>query len=157
MTRLVTIKFRTAGKQYHFNAGELELSPGQAVIVETERGRALGTVVTPPREVTENETPENLKKILRVATTEDIAQAENSAAREKEAFRFCLERIKSRQMDMKLVRAEYLFDGSKIIFLPASKCVRSGSVTKRSLSAALASADAPFVAARFSRTSCRFR
>jgi cell fate regulator YaaT (PSP1 superfamily) len=116
MTRLVTIKFRTAGKQYHFNAGELELSPGQAVIVETERGRALGTVVTPPREVTENETPENLKKILRVATTEDIAQAENSAAREKEAFRFCLERIKSRQMDMKLVRAEYLFDGSKIIF-----------------------------------------
>lgn len=116
MTRIVPIKFRTAGKQYHFNAGDLELSPGQSVIVETDRGRALGTVVTAPREVPPAETPDNLKNVVRHATDEDLALAENSATREKEAFRFCLERIKARNMEMKLVRAEYLFDGSKIIF-----------------------------------------
>lgn len=116
MIRIVSIKFRKAGKQYHFNAGQLELSSGQSVIVETDRGRALGSVVGPPREVPEDQAPENLKNVVRLASDEDIALAENSVAKEKEAFSFCLERIKSRQMDMKLVRAEYLFDGSKIIF-----------------------------------------
>jgi cell fate regulator YaaT (PSP1 superfamily) len=116
MTRIVTIKFRTAGKQYNFNAGELELAAGQAVVVETDRGRALGNVVTPPREVPEDQIPDNLKNILRPATEEDLDLAEKSATKEREAFRFCLERIKARGMDMKLVRAEYLFDGSKIIF-----------------------------------------
>jgi cell fate regulator YaaT (PSP1 superfamily) len=116
MIRIVSIKFRKAGKQYHFNAGNLELSSGQSVIVETDRGRALGCVVAPPREKPEDQAPENLKNVVRIASDEDIALAENSVAKEKEAFSFCLERIKSRQMDMKLVRAEYLFDGSKIIF-----------------------------------------
>lgn len=116
MIRIVSIKFRKAGKQYHFNAGQLELSSGQSVIVETDRGRALGCVVAPPQEKPEDQIPENLKNVVRIASDEDIALAENSVAKEKEAFSFCLERIKSRQMDMKLVRAEYLFDGSKIIF-----------------------------------------
>ncbi|ABA88936.1 PSP1 superfamily protein [Syntrophotalea carbinolica DSM 2380] len=116
MTRIVSIKFRTAGKHYHFNAGDLELKSGQSVIVETDRGRALGTVVAPPKEVQKDKLPENLKNVLRTTSEEDIALAERSAAREKEAFRFCLERIKTRQMEMKLVRAEYLYDGSKIIF-----------------------------------------
>lgn len=116
MIRIVSIKFRNAGKHYYFNAGSLELLPGQLVIVETDRGRAMGTVVAPPREVENNQAPENLKNILRAACDDDIALAERSATKEKEAFRFCLERIKARQMEMKLVRAEYLFDGSKIIF-----------------------------------------
>lgn len=116
MIRIVSIKFRKAGKQYHFNAGQFELTSGQSVIVETDRGRALGCVVAPPREKPEDQAPENLKNVVRIASDEDIALAENSVTKEKEAFSFCLERIKSRQMDMKLVRAEYLFDGSKIIF-----------------------------------------
>jgi cell fate regulator YaaT (PSP1 superfamily) len=116
MIRIVSIKFRTAGKHYDFNAGDLELSSGQSVIVETDRGRAMGIVVAPPREVANDQAPENLKNVLRSATNEDITLAERSAAREKEAFRFCLERIQARQLEMKLVRAEFLFDGSKIIF-----------------------------------------
>lgn len=39
-----------------------------------------------------------------------------SASKEKEAYDHCFERIRQRKMPMKLVKAEYLFDGSKIIF-----------------------------------------
>jgi cell fate regulator YaaT (PSP1 superfamily) len=116
MTRIVSIKFRTAGKHYDFNAGNLTLAPGEQVIVETDRGRALGIVVNQPRELPEGETPERLKNVLRPASNMDLALAADSAGKEKEAFRFCLERIQARRMEMKLIRAEYLFDASKIIF-----------------------------------------
>ena len=116
MIRIVPLKFQQAGRQYDFNALALELNAGDKVIVETDRGRAMATVVLPPREIQDDQAPEGLKNILRLATEEDITLAETNAAREKDAHRFCVERIHERQLEMKLVRAEYAFDGSKIIF-----------------------------------------
>jgi cell fate regulator YaaT (PSP1 superfamily) len=116
MIRIVPLKFQQAGRQYKFNALSLELKAGDKVIVETDRGRAMATVVIPPREIPDNEAPEGLKNILRTATEEDLALAETNTSREKDAYRHCVERIKARKLEMKLVRAEYAFDGSKIIF-----------------------------------------
>lgn len=116
MTRIVAVKFQTAGRHYDFNALSYELDKGAQVIVETDRGRAMGTVVAPPHEVADEKAPGGLKTILRLATEEDLALAETNAAREKDAHRHCMERIKARQLEMKLVRAEYAFDGSKILF-----------------------------------------
>jgi cell fate regulator YaaT (PSP1 superfamily) len=116
MIRIVPLKFQQAGRQYKFNAQNLELKAGDKVIVETDRGRAMAIVVIPPCEVPDNEAPEGLKNIVRAATEEDLALAETNTAREKDAYRHCVERIKSRKLEMKLVRAEYAFDGSKIIF-----------------------------------------
>jgi cell fate regulator YaaT (PSP1 superfamily) len=116
MTRIVPLKFQQAGRQYKFNAQSLELKAGDKVIVETDRGRAMAIVVIPPREIPDNEAPEGLKNILRTATEEDLALAETNTSREKDAYRQCVERIKSRKLEMKMVRAEYAFDGSKIIF-----------------------------------------
>lgn len=115
-TRLVKIRFRPAGRHYDFAAGRLPLTKGDRVIVETERGRALGTVVTFARQVVDKDLPEGLKMVLRLAGTDDLAMAANFNAKEEFALRFCRERIAERKMAMKLVRAEYLFDGSKIIF-----------------------------------------
>ncbi|MEZ4485730.1 MAG: stage 0 sporulation family protein [Syntrophotaleaceae bacterium] len=116
MIRIVSVKFRTAGKQYDFSCNGLELAAGDQVIVETDRGQALGTVVFAPRDCAAGQVPDKLKNVLRLATPKDLSMAETSAANEKTAFAFCLERIRARNMEMKLVRAEYLFDGSKIIF-----------------------------------------
>lgn len=116
MIRLVPVKFRAAGRHYDFNALHFELKAGDRVVVETDRGRALGVVVEPPREVPRSEAPADVKSIVRPATEEDLALASVNTAREKEALRFCQQRIQERRMEMKLVRAEYLFDGSKIIF-----------------------------------------
>ena len=38
------------------------------------------------------------------------------AAKEPEAFAICEEKIKEHNLDMKLVDAEYIFNGSKIVF-----------------------------------------
>jgi cell fate regulator YaaT (PSP1 superfamily) len=116
MIRIVPLKFQQAGRQYDFNATTLELNAGDKVVVETDRGRAMATVVVEPREIEDSEAPEGLKSILRIATEEDLALAETNSAREADAYKYCQERIKSRQLEMKLVRAEYAFDGSKIIF-----------------------------------------
>jgi cell fate regulator YaaT (PSP1 superfamily) len=116
MIRIVSIKFRTAGKQYDFDAGDFSLQPGDRVVVETDRGKALGTVVASPGETPPHEAPDNLKKVLRMATDKDLEMAASSEAKKTEAFQFCQERIRARGMEMKLVSAEYLFDGSKIIF-----------------------------------------
>jgi len=116
MLQIVSVKFHHAGRHYDFNAQGLELPPGSKVVVETDRGRALAEVVTAPREVAEDQAPEGLKTVLRIATEDDITQAKTNTAREKDAIRYCQERIRARQMEMKLVRAEYAFDGSKILF-----------------------------------------
>jgi cell fate regulator YaaT (PSP1 superfamily) len=83
---------------------------------ETERGKSIGTVIQGPLESEEQRTGEGLKTILRKAQPDDIQAAAGNVAREKEAYAFCQTRIKERGMDMKLVKVEYLFDGSKAIF-----------------------------------------
>jgi len=114
--KLVSVSFHCAGKIFDFDTAELELSLGDKVIVETERGRALGTVVSNPRETPPEEAPPKLKSVLRLATEADLAMAASNSEKEKEAVTYCRQRIRQRGLDMKLVRAEYLFDGSKVLF-----------------------------------------
>jgi len=116
LIKIVKIQFNPAGKLYDFNANNIELKAGDKVIVETERGKSIGSVVVAPREFPEEHLHEGLKNILRKADAADLATIATNAAKEKEAHRFCLEKIKERGMEMKLVRVEYLFDGSKAIF-----------------------------------------
>jgi cell fate regulator YaaT (PSP1 superfamily) len=116
LLNVVKIQFYTAGKLYDFNAANLDLHPGDKVIVETERGRSVATVVVAPRSHPKADLPEGLKTVMRKALPEDLEACGRNASREKVAFDFCLAKIKERGMDMKLIRAEYLFDGSKVIF-----------------------------------------
>lgn len=116
MIRIVKIQFNTAGKLYDFNACALHLVPGDRVIVETERGKSIGGVVIGPREYAETDVPEGVKKILRKALPEDLAAAVRNAGREKEAYDLCMGRIKERGIEMKLVKVDYMFDGSKAVF-----------------------------------------
>jgi cell fate regulator YaaT (PSP1 superfamily) len=85
--------------------------------VETDRGLALGTVASAPRRLEDEEaTKRGLKSIFRLADADDMEQAAHNARFEKEAYQFCLARIAERELPMNLSAAEYLFDGSKIIF-----------------------------------------
>ena len=116
MARIVRIQFSTAGKLYDFSIGKIEPKPGDKVIVETERGKSIGQVVAGPIELDDAVLPEGTKQIQRLAEPSDLATQAANTVKEKEAHKFCLNRIKERVMDMKLVKVEYLFDGSKAIF-----------------------------------------
>ena len=116
MVKVVGIRFRNAGKIYYFGPGDLDLKAGMHAIVETARGVEIGTVITNPREVSEESVIQPLKPILRIATEADERQAEKNLEKEKEAFRICLEKIKKHELNMKLVEAEYTFDNNKLLF-----------------------------------------
>jgi len=114
--KIVTIQFTRAGKLYDFLVNDLSLSTGDRVIVETERGRSIAIIAAPPREIPPDMPLEGMKRILRKATAEEIAAQSRFAAQEREARRYCIEKIRERNLEMKLVTCEYQFDGSKAIF-----------------------------------------
>ena len=116
MTKVIGVRFRTAGKVYFFNPLTYEVKRGDHVIVETARGIEFGTVVGDPREVEDNKVVQPLKPVLRIATQKDIEQEENNRVKEKEAFKICLEKIRKHGLAMKLIDAEYTFDNNKVLF-----------------------------------------
>jgi cell fate regulator YaaT (PSP1 superfamily) len=116
MTRIVGIRFRGGGKVYFFDAGELELSLMEKVIVETERGLSVGTVAIPPRGQEDPPQDIPLKPILRAAADDDREKLGQNHEKEIEAKGFCNKCIEKHDLDMRLVEVEHLFDGSKIIF-----------------------------------------
>ena len=116
MATIVKIQFHAAEKLYDFNSAGLDLKPGDRVIVETDRGRSMALVATVPSLVPDDLVPESLKTILRKATATDLEAADRNRAREKETHLFCQAKIAERNLEMKLVKVEYVFDGSKAIF-----------------------------------------
>ena len=116
MTKVIGVRFRTAGKIYFFSPGKLEVETGDKVIVETARGVEFGSVVTGPKEVEDDKITQPLKSVIRLATDEDKKKEEKNKEKEKEAFKICLEKIHKHGLEMKLVEAEYTLDRSKIMF-----------------------------------------
>ncbi len=116
MIKVIGVRFRKAGKIYYFDPGDLEINVRDNVIVETVRGIEYGLVVIAPKEVTEQEVIQPLKKVIRVATAEDEQRAQKNSEKEKEAYSICLKKIEKHQLEMKLVGSEYTFDNNKLLF-----------------------------------------
>ena len=113
---VVGVRFKSAGKVYYFDPGDLFLSVGDGVIVETSRGVEFGTVVAGPRDVPEDEVVGALKKVLRRAGDVDMEQLRANQEKETRAYEICVEKITTHGLPMKLVDVEQTFDGNKIIF-----------------------------------------
>lgn len=116
MVQIVGVRFKSVGKIYYFDPGDLTLEVGTSVIVETARGVEMGTVAIANRLVDESGVVQPLKKVVRAATKEDFKKVEDNEKKEAEAFVICAEKIKAHKLEMKLVDVEYTFDGSKVLF-----------------------------------------
>ncbi len=115
MTKIVGIRFRTAGKVYYFDPKGMEIKRGEHVIVETARGVEYGFVVVGTKEVANEEVIQPLKPVIRIATPDD-ERALRNREKEKEALKICHEKILKHELEMKLIDAEYTFDNNKILF-----------------------------------------
>ena len=116
MTKVIGVRFRTAGKIYYFSPGKFEIKQGDHVIVETARGIEYGKVVIGTRKVKDEEVVQPLKSVIRIATEQDHKTEEKNREKEKEAFQICLEKIRKHGLEMKLIDAEYTFDNNKVLF-----------------------------------------
>ena len=116
MAEVIGVRFKEVGKIYYFDPDGVETALEQKVIVETARGVECGTVAIANRQVEDGEIVKPLKKLVRVATTDDLRRIEENAKKEKKAFRVCQEKIAANKLEMKLVDVEYTFDNNKILF-----------------------------------------
>lgn len=110
------VRFKKPGKIYYFDPGDLNIRKGDHVIVDTAMGEEYGEVVIERKEVEDSEITDSLKKVIRVATDKDEKVRLSFKAKEKDAFKTCLEKIEKHGLSMKLIDVEYKYDGSKIIF-----------------------------------------
>ena len=116
MVKVAGVRFKTAGKIYYFDPGELEIQKDDSVIVETARGMEFGSVAMDITEVDETEVVAPLKKIIRMAGEKDHEQHEENLKKKQRAMELCQEKIDKHGLVMKLIDVEYTFDNSKIVF-----------------------------------------
>jgi cell fate regulator YaaT (PSP1 superfamily) len=113
----VGVRFRPAGKIYDFDPGPLLLERDDRVLVETERGPALGTVVVPARPRTGGR---SLQRVIKKADARDLGREDQNLQRERQHYRTALEFLRGRNSPFKLVKAESTFDGSRVTLFVAA-------------------------------------
>ena len=111
----VGINFEGQPKIYSFNPAGLNLKLGDYVVVDTARGLELGKVATPIKEEEVKEGNEPLKKVIRLATEEDIKAKGNNILEAKKDKTKIIEIVNNFKLDMKIVSVELTLDKSKML------------------------------------------
>ena len=117
---LVGVKFEETGRVYRYDAGQLALYAGDQVIVEVEHGHALGTVILLPHG-TSDAGASGVKRVIKRADGGDLDRDDRNRARVRDALRICLQRVRERNLRMKLIKADAALDGGKITFYFAAE------------------------------------
>lgn len=117
MTAVVGVRFHKIGKLYHFDASALaDLRPGDRVVVETARGRQLGEAIAFIPLDKQQPGEGGYKPIERLATPQDLVMQQAWQAKETEALIECRARSSELGLSIKIVNAEYNYDGSRLTF-----------------------------------------
>jgi len=116
LPKIVAVAFQTTGHLHNYLAGELALRRGDRVLVDVDSGERIGTIIVEPHEPAHTLDLSSLKQIRRLASITDLDIEENNLLQEARARRLCVQRIHERQLQMKLVTAEYTLDARKVTF-----------------------------------------
>lgn len=116
MPNIVGVQFKQSGKVYYFEPKNLQFKVGDGVVVETVQGLEYATVVLANSVIDQSEIKGELKPVVRLATEKDIAQHNAIVAKRPVAIRDAQDRANKRNLEMKIVDAEFAFDNSKVVF-----------------------------------------
>jgi cell fate regulator YaaT (PSP1 superfamily) len=113
------VRFQRVGKVYHYIADGFDVKPGDWVVVDSARGRQMGQVASlkPPRDMHDLGV---FKHIERMATGRDMAMRHYYENKELEAMIACRAESNALRLPIKIVKAEYSFDGQTLTFLYSS-------------------------------------
>ncbi|MGI5928851.1 regulatory iron-sulfur-containing complex subunit RicT [Pseudoflavonifractor sp.] len=121
MTEIISVRFKSGGKEYYFDPRGTQVRAGQGVIIETSRGIEYGECVKGNTMVEDESVVAPLRPLVRIATEKDLDTVARNREKEKKAFHICQEKIAAHGLDMKLVEVEYNFEGNKILFFFTSE------------------------------------
>lgn len=102
---------------YKFDLNNVECKRDDWVILDVDKGSEYGRVVSDPQKACEGKTENVEGKVLRKATEGDLNQIENNRGKTVDALNTCLRKISDRKLQMRIVKGEYTFDSSKVIFM----------------------------------------
>ena len=122
MPLVVGVRFRSAGKIYYFDTTEVnDLVVGEWTVVETTQGCEMGRVVLGPHEVEKKEITGKLRPVQRRATDADALEKQRYETRARDALAQCRAKVAKYRLPMKIVHAEYSFDGKRLLFFFSSE------------------------------------
>jgi cell fate regulator YaaT (PSP1 superfamily) len=118
--RFVSVKLTPVGRAqtYALEADARLPRPHESVVVQTDSGTALGTVVAGIAQLDGKRQPavDSPNRVVRLASHDDIVMRLRQQQRERECHRIALLKIRERGLAMKLTRVEQAFDGSRLTF-----------------------------------------
>ncbi|MCD4782029.1 MAG: stage 0 sporulation protein [Candidatus Omnitrophica bacterium] len=116
MEKIIEVKLGEYRSVAFFEENQIVCDKNDHVILEVDRGFEFGRVVALVDESVKIK-PSSIKgNIVRVATEGDMNQIKNNRMKAQEALGICVRKITERKLNMRLVKTEYTFDSSKIIF-----------------------------------------
>lgn len=117
----VGVSFQHGGKVYYFKPSGVTVQPGDHVLAKTERGIDIGEVVLLKRRLEPQPEDKPLKPLVRRATRDDLLREEILRRRARESLRACEGKVEAHNLPMKLISADYAFDGRRLTFFFSSE------------------------------------
>lgn len=111
----VKVKFEENGKEYSFDCTDIYVNVGDKVVVETARGVEIGTISSKVKFVELDDENSKYKKVVRIATEEDLKQKENNGKKEIEIKNESQKLAEQLNLNMKVINAELTLDCSKVL------------------------------------------
>jgi len=117
---ILGVRFQKTGTLHYMDPLDFGFRVGDLVIANSKRGVEIGRVVSikSPEEIDKNIT---IEKIIKPATKYDIQKQKEHEEEAKKAAERCKQLANKLKLNMKVISAEYTFDGSKLIFHFASE------------------------------------
>ncbi len=116
MGQIVQIQLGEHRGIFSYDLNGVDCQRGDYVILDVDRGSEFGRMVSDKDAVCKGKVEAAQGKVLRKATDGDLRQIENSRMKAQDALNGCMRKITERKLPMQIIKAEYTFDSSKIIF-----------------------------------------
>jgi len=114
MPRVVGVAFLGNNKKYYFGSIN-NLNVNDKVVVDTQRGLEIGTIIEGEKEILDSEVIGELKSVVRKATPKDLSDFERNQSEKPELYKKCREIIRASKLEMKILEAEYTLDRTKLV------------------------------------------
>jgi len=111
---VVGVKFKSSHNTYSFSPNGLDLKKGDKVIVESEKGNDIATIVEEKKTVDASSLSDSLKNVLKLASDKEIKMAEENSGVVKSYLPEIIKMVKSFDLEMKVISVETNYDFSRI-------------------------------------------
>ena len=129
--KVIGVRFRRAGKFYHFDPGAIEVKKDQRVIVEAAWGSEIGTVVYTDKEIDDDpETLAGVKRLYRIATAEDLAREEDH----RDYYDLCVSRAVANMQTLCELCLPFVRRGGYFVAYKGPECVNEVKSAAKAMS-----------------------